>query len=65
MLYARHMHTYRITTKRQSSINMSEMKRANNTNEKANVHGDPPGRCVIHFEANELITETKLRIYMR
>jgi hypothetical protein len=44
---------------------MSEMKRANNTIKKANVHGGPPGRCVIHFEANEIKTETKLRTYMR
>ena len=65
MRCVRHTRTYRITTKRQSSIKMREMSRANRTIEKANVHGDSPGRCVIHFEANESKTEYKLRTYMR
>ena len=33
-------------------------------NDKANVYGDSPGRCVIHFEANELRIETKLKTYI-
>ena len=41
------------------------MSRGIRTIGKANVHGDPPGRCVIHFEANESKTEFKLRTNMR
>ncbi len=41
------------------------MNKTDKINTEANVRGDSLGRCVIHFEANELKTEFKLRPYMR
>lgn len=54
MRFARPTRIYRIRIKRQSSTNMREANSTYRNKKKANVHGDSPGRCVIHFEANDV-----------